>query len=543
MSAPRAAGRLDSRSLLELAELVRLQAARIEEQQDVIAGLQTELANERVSKAELERQLEDLRRQLYGKTSEKLDPQKGKLALEAIQEDAALAEAKQPERPPPGSEEKDPARRRQGGGRRPIPEELEVVRIVLDVPESKKICPQTGVRLVVIREEISRKLEWVPGKYICKEYVRPIYGHPAKSLAPVIADLPQQVLPGSDVESGFLAHLIVSKYLDHLPWHRQEQIAARAGLAIERRKMGRWSAEVAALLEPMYRRLGVMILESGYWMVDETFVDVLDPDRPGEARTAWLWSYLSMQAQAVIFDFNPSRSQDSPAKFFPAGAKGVLQSDGYAVYPALIEERPGIVQANCWSHARRYFVKASEGGGQTVLDILADIQKLFQIERDAQVRRLSGVQREQLRRERGVEIILDRLHKQMLQAQTQALPQSRIGKAVDYALTRWTQLSLYAQPGYGQVEISTNLIENNIRPIALGRRNWLFIGHPNAGKKSAIFYSLFATCRLCGVCPEKYLHWLLPKLAAATNQTVAGLLPHHYAAELKAPPGKAEPDG
>lgn len=525
-----------------LADLVRWQAARIETQHHTLEAQRHTIRKLESEKEELKRQVEDLRRQLFGRSSEKLDPQKGKLALEAMQEDAAIAEA-EPPAPKRAEPEKDDSPRRQGGGRRPIPATLEIVRIVLDVPEAAKVCPQTGVRLVVIRQEISRKLEWIPGKYVCKEYVRPIYGHPAKSMAPMIAELPPQVIPGSDVESGFLAHLIVSKFLDHLPWYRQEQIAARAGLAIDRRKMCRWSAEVAQLLEPVYKLLRAMILASGYWMVDETFVDVLDPDRPGEARTAWLWTYLSTQVRAVVFDFNPSRSQDSPAKFFPAEAKGTLQSDGYSVYPALCEKRPGIVHATCWSHARRYWVQASEGGGQIVLDILADIQKLFQLEGEARARALAVPQRERWRRDRGVEIILDRLHKQMVQAQAQALPSSRTGKAAGYALTRWKELTLYAQPGYGQVEISTNLVENKIRPIALGRRNWMFIGHPDAGKKSAIFYSLFATCRMCEVCPEKYLHWLLPKLARATNQTVAELLPQAYAAALKATAGNAEPDG
>ena len=186
------------------------------------------------------------------------------------------------------------------------------------------------------------------------------------------------------------------------------------------------------------------------------------------------------------------------------------------------------------AHARRKWVEAIKGGGQPVLDVLAQIQKLYRIEREAREQGLAGSEREEFRRSRGVEILLDELKKLMLAAQAGALPQSRIHKAAEYALKRWEGLTLYAKPGFGHVLIDTNPTERNIRPVAMGRRAWLFIGHPDAGEKSAIFYSIFATCRLNKVQPEAYLQWLFPKLAAATNHTVAKLLPHRFAAEAAA---------
>lgn len=531
------------RLIAELLDRPGEQNIRMQEWVALVAAKDLELA-------ELRAQIEDLQRQLYGSRSEKLQrPEQDESPDEAEQPNEAAEPARRG--PPPSRTNKDPAARRQGGGRAPIPEELEVIQIIIDLPEAEKFCRVTGEPLEFLRNEITRKIDFITGQWVCREYVRPMYARRADLKAavmkPVLARLPPQLLPGSAIESGYLAHLIVSRFLDHLPWYRQEQIARRGGVELSRRKLGRWSAEVAGLLEPIYRFLGTMVVQALFWMADETFVNVLDPERPGKARKAWLWVYLSLEAKAVVFDFNASRNQDSPLKFFPAAAQGDLLTDGYSVYPAVLAQRPGIVHCCCWSHTRRGFEKALAGGGQIVRDILLDIQKLFAIDREARLAGMSATERETLRRNQGVPAILDGLYKKMTQAKADTLPQNRTHKAADYALNRWQELGVFAQPGKGHVELSTNLLENKIRPVALGRRNSLFIGHPKAGKKSAIFYSIFATCKLCGVCPEKYLRWLFPKLAAATNQTIATLTPHALAEELardaaaKAKTGAPEP--
>ena len=515
----------------ELLETERRQGETIRRQAAAMAGKDRLIA-------ELKAQIEDLKRQVFGSRSERLKRQ---------EKEADATENETASTPPQSKAKKDSASRHQGGGRGAFPQDLEVIQIVLDVPESEKFCRETGEALAFLRNEITRKMEFIPGRWVCHEYVRPMYVRRRDLMAgvmnPVMASLPPQLIPGSDIENGFLAHLIVSKYLDYLPWYRQEQIARRSGVELSRRKLCRWSAEVANLLAPIVLCLIAMLAKSLSWMADETFVNVLDPERPGKARKAWLWVYLSLETKVAVFDFNPSRNQDSPLKFFPPGAKGDLLTDGYSVYPAVLAQRPGLVHACCWTHARRGFDKALQGGGQSVRDILLNIQKLFAIDKEARQAGMSATQRETLRREKGVQAILDDLHKQMTAAKESTLPQSRTHKAADYALNRWQELGVFAQPGMGHVELSTNILENKIRPVALNRRNSLFIGHPKAGKKSAIFYSIFATCRLCEVCPEKYLRWLLPKLAVATNQAYPTLLPHAYAAELKAAAAKGEPDG
>jgi hypothetical protein len=515
-------------TMRQQAETIGRQAAALTAKDARIAELNAGIRERDQRIAELEAQREDLQRQVFGSRSEKLPPLEEK------------AEKPAGGKPPAGARRArtrpDSPKNHQGGGRAPLPENLEIVEEIIDLPAGARIGGETKERLKFFRDEISWKLVYVPGRWVRKKYIRRVYVRQAELLAgllrPVMAPLPPQLLPGSDIDDGFLVHLIVSRYLDHLPWARQEQIVRRSGMEISRRKLCRWSAEVADRLEPLYRLLIELMAKSRSWMADETHVNVLDPERPGKARKAWLWVYLSLAEKVVVFDFNPARNQDSPLKFFPPGVEGDLLTDGFSVYPAVLEKRPGLVHACCWAHARRAAEKALPGGGAIVREILLDIQKLFAIEREAAG--TSGAERETLRRTRGVPAILDGLHGKMKTAQEGALPQSRVYKAAAYALGRWSELCVFAQPGKGHVELTTNILENKIRPVALGRRNSLFIGHPKAGKKSAIFYSIFATCKLCGVCPEKYLHWLFPKLAAATTKTITQLTPHHFAGELAA---------
>ncbi len=223
-------------SYAELVERVRVQAARIE-------GLVSE--NE-----DLKQQNEDLKKRLFGSTSEKLDPQKLKLAAEAVKADAEIAE----ELPPEPKQEKRSGPHK-GGGRKPVPRDLPVVEVIIDLPEDQKVCPKTGVPLVKINEIVTEEIAWVPGHHVRKRYIRYVYAHPQKLFGPINPPLPPRLLPGSGVGSGYLAHLIIAKFVDHSPFYQQEQIAARSRVEIDRHKMGRWSAEVAEQMKPLYRAL------------------------------------------------------------------------------------------------------------------------------------------------------------------------------------------------------------------------------------------------------------------------------------------------
>jgi len=487
--------------------VLRSETARLEREMALI----TELYQQRLA---------DLRRRLYGPSSEKADAKQLELAYESVRDDENLAQDAPPE-PKPASEP------RRGGGRRPAPRNLPVERIVLDVPEAERIG------LVKIREEVTEEIDYLPSRFIRRQYVRPVYADPAKTSVPVMASLPARVIPQSGAGVGLLSHVVVSRFTDHLPYYRQEQIYARAGVELSRQKLGRWTEHVALLLQGLQGQLRERILQSGYCQADETPVDVIDAERPGAARSAWLWTYHAPQVQAVVFDFRLSRGRDGPRAFIPENWQGVLQTDGYELYRALCAERPGIVQAGCLAHARRKWVEAVEGGGATVAGVLADFAALYRVEAEARDDKLSAAARAQLRKNRS-ELVLARLHQKLEAARANALPQSRVGLAASYALSRWPALSRFAEPGYGHIEIDNNPIENCIRPSALGKRSWLFVGHPDAGWKSAVLYSILGTCKLLKVNPELYLNWVLPKLAAATNLTAAtGLLPHDYATTVK----------
>ena len=467
--------------------------------------------------------LDDLLRRLFGPNSEKANANQLELAYESVRNDEAIAGCTQPE-PPAPSESKPP---RKGGGRRAAPANLPIERVVLDVPAGEREgCIQ-------IREEVTEEIDYVPSRFIRRHYVRPVYAHPGKLSAPVVAALPARVIPQGSVGVGLLAHIVVSRYTDHLPFYRQEQIFARSGVQLDRQKLSRWAEHVALLLKGIHTQLRERVLATGYIQADETAVKLLDAERPGAARDSWLWTYLAPGAQALVFDFHESRGRDSPRNFIPEDWQGVLQTDGYELYRALCNERPQIVQAGCMAHARRKWVEAADGGGELVAAILADFALLYRIETEARERQLSPQERAQLRQDRS-ELRLAQLQQKLQRARELALPQSRMGLAAQYALGRWSVLTRFAQPGYGHVEIDNNPVENCIRPTALGKKNWLFIGHPDAGWKAAVLYSVLGTCKLLKINPELYLAWVLPKLAAATSTTAAsGLLPHDYAAIFK----------
>ena len=480
---------------------------------------------------EAEARFKDLMRRIYGPTSEKIDLKQHLLALESVEADQQIAAVVQPE-PAPVSEAPKPRTKR--GARRPAPANLPVERIVHDLPEAQKLDPQTGEPLVKIREEITEEIDYRPSRFVRVQHVVPVFASPTKSCAPVQAKL-ERVIPQSGVGTGLLAHIVISKYADHVPLYRIEQIAARQGVTLERSKMSKYVEQVALLLTGVKTQLEHRLLQSGYVQCDETPVKVLDPERPGAARHAWLWVRHAPTAQTIIFDFDPTRKQEVPLGLFPPDWQGVIQSDGYQVYENLAAQRPGITSVRCWAHARRKWVEAVDNGGQIVAQVLALIAKLYQVE--AEARGKPFAQREALRSDRS-QILLAQIKSKMLQAQVNALPASKIGEASAYALKRWDELTRYAEPGYGHVEIDDNPIENGIRPSALGKKNWLFIGHPDAGWKSATIYSILGTCKLLKLNPEAYLTWVLPKLAAGTNQS-AGLLPHDYMELFKEQPKSA----
>ena len=344
-----------------------------------------------------------------------------------------------------------------------------------------------------------------------------------------MAMLPARVIPQSGAGPGLLAHILMSKYVDHLPLYRLEQIAARSGVELPRQKQCRWVEQCAHPLLTVHHQLKHSILASGYVQVDETPVEVLDADQGGKAAQFYLWTYHASNQKMIRFDFNLSRGRTSPDAFFPRHWSGVLQSDGYELYSALIRDRKLGTHIGCMAHLRRHLVDAIDGGGTIVAELLADIGKLYGLEKRAREASFSHRQRAYLRHAYA-RPILKSLQQRFVALKDSELPSGALGKAAAYALNHWPQIVRYAKARFGYVNIDNNPIERGIRPTKLGMKNWMFIGHPDAGWRSAVIYSITGTCKLLGVNPESYFKWVLTQLAAATNHTAKNLLPHDFAA-------------
>lgn len=485
-----------------------------------IAELQAQLLIEKSARERAEYKLQQLLRRLFGAKSEKVDPNQLALVLGQIEADQELSAEVAPI---PVLPSEPVAKVKNGGGRHPAPPHLTVQTTLIDLPEEQKAGLQK------IREEVTEEYEFQPSRYYLHRIVRPVYADPAKQSPPQVAALPPRVIPQSGAGPGLLAHIIVSKYVDHTPLYGLEQIAGRNGMPLPRQKQSHWLDPCANLLLLIHRQMKENILASGYVQVDETPVKVLDPDRGGKAAQSYLWTYHAPDQKMIFFDFNLSRGRDSPDAFFPKDWSGILQSDGYELYRALARDRRRITHIGCMAHLRRHLIEAIDGGGAVVAQLITDIGKLYGLEKRARESHLTHEQRACLRHAYA-RPILKSLQQRFLALKASELPSGALGKAAAYAVNHWPQIARYAKARFGHVHIDNNPVERGIRPTKLGMKNWLFIGHPSAGWRSAVIYSITGTCKLLGVNPESYLRWVLPQLAAATTHTAKNLLPHDFAA-------------
>lgn len=469
----------------------------------------------------LEAKVQALLQQYFGRSSEKMDPSQLHLALEAVQAEYALAEEESPVPAKPRTPSDRRSRRLQ---------DLPVLeRIYLDLSPEEKIGPD-GTPLVKIREEITELVDYRPGCLFRRQIIRPVYASPAHAAAPRIAPLPARVVPSGQVGSGLVAHVVISKYADHLPIYRQEQMLARLGPTFTRQAMGQWVSQATLLLQSVHAALRTDALASRYIQMDETTISLLDPERPGQARDAWLWAVHAPEKKIVVFEFHKNRSH-APPKQVLDGFKGVLQTDGFSAYDTALKALPGhqIIRAACMAHARRGFMEALESGDDRATPFLVLFGKLYKIE--AEARDLDPAARAARRSEQSVPVLLQ-LHQRLRAtgADPAVLPQSDLAQAAQYCLARWSELILFAEPAYGHLQIDNNPIERQIRPTKLGLKNWLFVGHPDAGDNPAVIYSVIATCKLLKIDPWAYLNWALPALAAATNRNAADFTPQHFVA-------------
>lgn len=475
---------------------------------DEVASLHGEISH-------LRSRIDYLLRRLYAPSSEKIDPRQ--LQLELAQLTAQLDKS---EPPAPAKQEKEPRARATRSGRRSLPENLEEQVVYLD-PEEVKADPQSFRE---IGQERSEQLDIIPPKLLKIVSIRRKYVRiDDRQAAPVIAPMPPRPIDKGLPTARLLAWITVAKFCDHNPFYRQEKAFKRLGYALSRKTMGEWMRAVEFWLSGIYQRMRCQLLAGNYLQADETPVKFIDPDisRKGCGQ-GYLW-VLSAPGGDVLFHWSVSRSH-SVAETLLGDYTGLLQCDGYQAY----QRAEKATRIACMAHIRRKFVEARNEDVPFAAFVILSISKLYQVEERLRDTNASPVLRQALRQSES-RMVFERLGKALKKRQERHLAKTRMGEAITYALGQWEAMSRYLQ--YGEVEIDNNLIENAVRPAALGRKNWLFIGHPKAGSRSAVIYSIILSCQRHGIDPFDYLADVLETLPALKDADQDQLTPAKWAAE------------
>jgi transposase len=413
----------------------------------------------------------------------------------------------------------DEKQRKKRGGRQPLAKHLTRERIVHDLAESEKHCNCCGKDLRLIEEETSERYDYIPASLrviqdVCLKY--------ACDCTIKTATKPPQPIEKSTAGASLLAQVIVAKWADHQPLHRQEKIWERYGVEISRKTMGGWLAQCAQLLDPLYQSLKKELLASKVIGTDDTSVKVLDR-KLAFARTGRIWPYIGDEDHPVIaYDYTPTRSRAGPAKFLE-GFKGYLQADAYSVYDAFFRPEIGMTEAGCWMHARRYFFKALDTDEQRMGPALHLIARLYRVEECA--KSLTAEKRLELRQRLSASVV-KKLHQYLLELQPEVLPKSPSGAAVRYALNQWEALTRFLEDG--DLEIDNGAAERANRDIAVGRNNWTFFGSDNGGKTAAILRSFIASCKRIDSMPFAWFQDVLSRIPAHSVPRLSELLPHNW---------------
>jgi transposase len=466
--------------------------------------------------AYLKNELAQLRRLIFGQKRERFVPLHQEQQLDfSLAEEQVVPNAQAVAIPISYTRRQRKATTTKLPSRNPLPSHLRREEIVIAPSEDVSTLKKIG-------EEVTEELEYQPGELYVKRYVRPKYARP-EGEGIIVATLPSRPIEKGIAGPALLAHILMSKFVDHLPLYRQRQQFRRQGVEISGATMDGWVTGSCQWFVPLYDTLRQMIQQSTYLMADETPIPVLDRTKPGKTHLGYLWAYYDPVAKLVLFDYRPGRDQAGPNDFLK-NFRGHLQIDGYDGYNDIIK-RPEVIAVGCMAHARRYFEHAQENDRVRAEWMLSKIQQLYLLERQAREADFSFEARYQLRQEQALSILAE--IKIWLDANLPlALPKSAIGKAIGYTLRQWSKLEKYVTDG--RLEIDNNLVENAIRPVALGRKNYLFAGSHEGAKRAAMIYTLVATAKLHQVEPFEYLKDILRRIPDYPHHKVADLLPQNW---------------
>jgi transposase len=475
----------------------------------------------------LQHQVEQLLRRVYGRRSEKLDPN------QLMFDDLILKTFDQPIAQPPElpveqkAERKKPrTTKRRHPGRIPIPEHLERVEIVLDIPEEDKVCPETGKPLKKIGEEVSEKLEYRPGKLIVNVYKRPKYGSPdsmaSGQVGVITAPMPDHPIEKCKADVGLISHIIVSKFADHLPLYRQDGIFQREGVNIPRGTQTSWILQTYEAILPLEQELKRAVLERDILFTDDSIIP-LQVKGNGRVKKARLWVYVRGGAgpPLSVYDFSQDRSKKRPLNFL-GDYQGYIHADAYSGYDELFRKE-GVIEVGCWVHARRKFDEAASSRPQEATEIMALIAQLYKLEAE-----WTDMEPEDRTRQRQhhARPIIDGIFSRIEELRPATLPSEPLRKAIDYALNQREALCRYLDNGH--LKPDNNTAENAIRPLALGRKNWLFAGSERGARATALFLGLIQSCKACDVNPWEYLDDMLRRIMSHPVNCLRELLPDQW---------------
>lgn len=475
----------------------------------------------------LENSLSEMIRQRFGKKSERLEDIDPALLLPFISEYLKTLEPiKEEVAEEPAGKETKIVSKKPGHGRRKLPQSLDRERIVHDIAEEEKTCKCCGNELSHIGEDISEQLEFIPAKLHVIEHARQKYACKSCQGNVIVADKARQPIEKGLAAAGLLTHVAISKYADHQPLYRLEGILKRHHIDISRSTMCGWMANVAELLTPLYNEMKKCIIASKVINTDDTTVQVQDDNQYKKTKTGRLWIYRGDENQPFnVYEYTPTRQREGPQTFLRDFKNGFLQADAYAGYDCIFNDScKNIKELLCWAHARRKFYEARKYSPQLSHSAIAMIKLLYEIEN--KIKDLCANEKREIRQSKSVPILND--IKDWLQSITlaQALPQSPIRNAINYTLNGFEALCRYCEDG--DFNIDNNAAEQLMRPIALGRKNWLFFGSDKGGHTAAVIATIIQSAKRHGLNLYEYLKAIISQIADHPAHQIHQLLPNNW---------------
>ncbi len=479
-----------------------------------------ELAEKDEQIASLSFKLDRFFKMLFGKKSEKLSAlQAGagqldlfELGTTLAQQETLSSEVVTVEKP----EVKVPKKRAKGSGRMTLPENLRREIIILEPTEDVSGCK-------VIGQEVTEVLELNPAEFYIKQYVRIKYAR-ANGEGIIIAELPDRVIEKGIPSETVIAQMTIDKYVYGMPLHRQIDKYTRMGVRIPASTASDWMMKGWKQLVPLWELLKRLVINQKYLQADESPIKVLDKNHKNGIHQGYMWVYNAPSDKLVLYDYRKGRDNSGPKEMLEYFV-GILQTDGYSVYEKLFANHPNILLVFCMAHARRKFIEAQSDNKEKADYVLELMQKLYVLEEQIREQKLSWEERTRQRQEKAVPV-LEEIGKWLDEQQPQVRPSSPLGKAINYTKARWQGLCAYAK--HGQIEIDNNLVENSIRPLAIGRKNYLFAGSHNAAEMTAAMYSFMATCKKNNINELEWLKDVFERIQSHKQKDLYQLLPNNW---------------